>query len=218
MKADLARWAEACGHVDWGYGGPHDAPTYCCQPHESDFFHPNHGRWKTSYGQFFLSWYSDRLVQHVHAMLQTAQQVLAEPGRPRLISSETCSQNCLTHLELTFRSPVRLGIKLAGVHWCYTCASHPAEATAGYFNCHGHNGYAPFFRAVAAADGVVSFTCVEMRDCEHPPEGACSPEQLLQQILCTAQAHGTLSAPAPLMALLHPLFHLLQCWVHLHGP
>ena len=22
----------------------------------------------------------------------------------------------------------------------------------------------------------VSFTCVEMRDCEHPPDGRCSPE------------------------------------------
>lgn len=95
------------------------------------------------------------------------------------------------HKEVTYRSPVRLGIKLAGVHWCYACASHAAEATAGYFNTSGRDGYAPFFRAAARTGGVVSFTCVEMRDCEHPPESACSPERLLQQVIQTSQAHGT---------------------------
>jgi beta-amylase len=91
---------------------------------------------------------------------------------------------------LTFRSPVRLGIKLAGVHWCYATASHAAEATAGYYNSAGRNGYDPLFAAAAAADGVVSFTCVEMRDCEHPPESCCSPERLLLQVLETSQKHG----------------------------
>ena len=33
----------------------------------------------------------------------------------------------------------------------------------------------------------MSFTCVEMRDCEHPPEAAAGPEQLLKQIVNTAR-------------------------------
>lgn len=36
----------------------------------------------------------------------------------------------------------------------------------------------------------LSFTCVEMRDCEHPPEGRCSPQALLQQVIESAEQHG----------------------------
>lgn len=32
--------------------------------------------------------------------------------------------------------------------------------------------------------------CVEMRDCEHPPEGRCSPQALLQQVIDRAEEHG----------------------------
>ena len=85
MRRDLARWADACGRPLWGLGGPHDAGSYCSQPHETAFFHPEHGRWKSDYGEFFLNWYSDRLAQHVAAMLRAAERVLAEPGRPRLV-------------------------------------------------------------------------------------------------------------------------------------
>lgn len=35
---------------------------------------------------------------------------------------------------------------------------------------------------LAEFKGRLSFTCVEMRDCEHPPEGRCSPQGLLQQV------------------------------------
>jgi hypothetical protein len=36
----------------------------------------------------------------------------------------------------------------------------------------------------------VSFTCVEMRDCEQPYEAACGPEALLKLIIDTASAEG----------------------------
>lgn len=32
-------------------------------------------------------------------------------------------------------------------------------------------------------NALLSFTCVEMRDCEHPPESMCSPQGLLKQII-----------------------------------
>ena len=31
-------------------------------------------------------------------------------------------------------------------------------------------------QVLAKHDARMSFTCVEMRDCEHPPEGRCSPQ------------------------------------------
>jgi hypothetical protein len=37
-------------------------------------------------------------------------------------------------------------------------------------------------QVLAEFKGRLSFTCVEMRDCEHPPEGRCSPQGLLQQV------------------------------------
>lgn len=45
-------------------------------------------------------------------------------------------------------------------------------------------------QVLAEFKGRLSFTCVEMRDCEHPPEGRCSPQGLLQQVLETAEHYG----------------------------
>ena len=39
-------------------------------------------------------------------------------------------------------------------------------------------------------DAVASFTCVEMRDCEHPPEAASGPEALLGHVVETAAEFG----------------------------
>ena len=50
--------------------------------------------------------------------------------------------------------------------------------------------YDPIMQLVAKLDCRLSFTCVEMRDCEHPPEGRCSPEALLQHIIECAEAYG----------------------------
>jgi hypothetical protein len=89
-----------------------------------------------------------------------------------------------------FAPAVALGAKLAGVHWWFKSRSHAAELTAGYYNARGRDGYAPLMRALAAAGARCSFTCVEMRDCEHPPEGRCSPQGLLRQVLGCAERHG----------------------------
>lgn len=85
---------------------------------------------------------------------------------------------------------VKLGIKLAGVHWCSKSLGHAAENTAGYYHTAKHNGYAPIMAMLARHGAHASFTCVEMRDCEHPNEGACGPEDLLELVLDTAAQHG----------------------------
>ncbi len=50
--------------------------------------------------------------------------------------------------------------------------------------------YDPIMALLARLDGRLSFTCVEMRDCEHPPAGRCSPQALLQHIIESAEAYG----------------------------
>lgn len=85
---------------------------------------------------------------------------------------------------------VKVGIKLAGVHWCSKSLGHAAENTAGYYHTAKHNGYEPIMQMLARHGALASFTCVEMRDCEHPNEGACGPEDLLELVLDTADKYG----------------------------
>lgn len=81
----------------------------------------------------------------------------------------------------SFERSCAVGIKLAGVHWWFKSRSHAAELTAGYYNTRHRNGYTDVMRLLARQQAKVSFTCVEMRDCEHPPEGRCSPQGMLPE-------------------------------------
>lgn len=75
-----------------------------------------------------------------------------------------------------FEPACQLGAKLAGVHWWFKSRAHAAELTAGYYNTRERNGYSPLMDVLKKYHTHLSFTCVEMRDCEHPPEGRCSPQ------------------------------------------
>lgn len=81
-----------------------------------------------------------------------------------------------------FEAACQLGVKLAGVHWWFKTKSHAGELTAGYYNTYDHNGYDPIMDVLKRNGARLSFTCVEMRDCEHPPDACCSPQGLLQQV------------------------------------
>lgn len=142
------------------------------------------GSWDTPYGVFFLNWYSTLLVNHADKVLNAARRVLSEKGRPRIAREvlDTSDGGSL----FVFDPAVRLSIKLAGVHWWFKSKSHAAENTAGYYSTCYRNGYVPIFDMLAKHRASASFTCVEMRDCEHPTEGRCSPEGLLNQVLATA--------------------------------
>lgn len=86
-----------------------------------------------------------------------------------------------------FEPNLKLGVKCAGVHWWFKTRAHPAELTAGYYNTRDRDGYGPIMDVLKKHNALMSFTCVEMRDCEHPPESMCSPQGLLQQIIGTSQ-------------------------------
>ncbi len=71
---------------------------------------------------------------------------------------------------------------MAGLHWWWHTRSHAAEATAGYWNCAGCDGYAPLVAACARHGLALTLTCVEMCDAQHPPAALCGPEGLLRQV------------------------------------
>ncbi|KIZ05231.1 hypothetical protein MNEG_2733 [Monoraphidium neglectum] len=188
MLGDLRRAAHIAGRPEWGHGGPHDAGHYNSKSWETGFFVSQGGNWQTEYGHFYLSWYSGHLVAHADRILGAAAAALSKPGRPRLLRSAIELDD--GHVVYEFEPAVKLGAKLAGVHWWFKSRAHAAELTAGYYNTRDRDGYAPIMRTLSKYNARLSFTCVEMRDCEHPPEGRCSPQGLLQQVLECAEAHG----------------------------
>ena len=94
----------------------------------------------------------------------------------RVISWVCYVQHVDGHVVYEFEPACHLGAKLAGVHWWFKSRVHAAELTAGYYNTRERDGYADLMAVLKKHSARLSFTCVEMRDCEHPPEGRCSPE------------------------------------------
>ncbi|KAE8671721.1 Beta-amylase [Hibiscus syriacus] len=156
MRASLEAAAEAFGKKDWGKGGPHDSGHYKQLPEETGFFKRD-GTWNTEYGQFFLQWYSGKLLEHGDRILAAAKGTFHGTG-------------------------AKLSAKVAGIHWHYGTRSHAAELTAGYYNTRHHDGYLPIAKVFSKHGVVFNFTCMEMRDGEQPAYANCSPEGLVRQV------------------------------------
>nr|GMD97295.1 beta-amylase 3, chloroplastic [Ipomoea batatas]GME00009.1 beta-amylase 3, chloroplastic [Ipomoea batatas] len=164
MRASLAASAEALGKGDWGRSGPHDAGQYHQFPEDTGFFRRD-GTWKTEYGQFFLEWYSGKLLEHGDRILTAAAGVFQGTG-------------------------AKLSGKIAGIHWHYNTRSHAAELNAGYYNTRERNGYLPIAHMLAKHGVVFNFTCMEMKDGEQPGSANCSPEGLVRQVKVATKAAG----------------------------
>ncbi|KAF4362559.1 hypothetical protein F8388_011386 [Cannabis sativa] len=156
MRASLQASALGIGKKDWGKSGPHDTAKYSQFPEESEFFKRD-GTWNTDYGQFFLEWYSKKLLAHGDDILAAAQGVFRGTG-------------------------AKLSGKIAGIHWHYNTRSHAAELTAGYYNTRHQDGYLPIAQMFGRHDAVFNFTCMEMKDGEQPEHANCSPEGLVRQV------------------------------------
>ncbi|XP_042503984.1 beta-amylase 3, chloroplastic-like [Macadamia integrifolia] len=156
MRASLEASAEAIGKGDWGKGGPHDAGHYNQFPEDTGFFR-REGTWNTEYGQFFLEWYSGKLLEHGDKLLASAEGIFQGTG-------------------------AKLSGKVAGIHWHYGSRSHAAELTAGYYNTRHRDGYLPIAQMMVKRGVVLNFTCMEMRDGEQPANANCSPEGLVRQV------------------------------------
>ncbi|KAJ3681784.1 hypothetical protein LUZ60_014357 [Juncus effusus] len=164
MKASLQAAAIEAGHREWGNGGPHDAGHYNQFPEETGFF-KREGTWNTEYGNFFLNWYSDKLLKHGDQILSSADSIFTDTG-------------------------AKLSAKVAGIHWHYRSRSHAAELTAGYYNTRNRDGYIPIAKMLAKKGAVMNFTCMEMKDEQQPGHAGCAPELLVQQVKKAASSAG----------------------------
>ena len=156
MRASLEASAEAIGKVDWGRSGPHDSGQYNQFPEDTGFFR-REGTWNSEYGQFFLEWYSNKLLEHGDKILESAKTIFQTFG-------------------------MKLSGKIAGIHWHYRTRSHAAELTAGYYNTRFRDGYLPIAKMLAKHGVVFNFTCMEMKDRQQPEHANCSPEGLVRQV------------------------------------
>mmetsp|Transcript_7007 Transcript_7007/g.17898 ORF Transcript_7007/g.17898 Transcript_7007/m.17898 type:complete len:585 (-) Transcript_7007:109-1863(-) len=179
MLADLKVKAKQVNHPEWGHGGPHDSGQYNNCPWDTGFFHPENGSFNTEYGKFFLNWYSSLLVEHGDRVLTSIEEVMREkcPAPSAIRCRHKDGVVSLKVLE-----EVKMGVKLAGVHWWYRSSSHAGELTAGYHNTREHNGYEAIMAMLKRHKASANFTAVEMRDCEQPEYAKCSPEGLLGQM------------------------------------
>ncbi|CAJ1952243.1 unnamed protein product [Sphenostylis stenocarpa] len=162
MLSSLKAAAEAEGKPEWGSTGPTDAGHYNNWPEDTQFFRKEGGGWNGPYGEFFLTWYSQMLLDHGDRILTSAKSIFDNPG-------------------------VKISVKIAGIHWHYGSRSHAPELTAGYYNTRFHDGYLPIAQMLARHGAIFNFTCIEMRDHEQPQDALCAPEKLVKQVALATQ-------------------------------
>ncbi|KAI7730763.1 hypothetical protein M8C21_008050 [Ambrosia artemisiifolia] len=169
MLSSLKAAAENYGKPEWGSTGPTDAGEYNNWPEDTNFFKKEDGGWNSEYGEFFLSWYSQMLLEHGDRILASATSIFENRG-------------------------VKISVKVAGIHWHYGTRSHAPELTAGYYNTRYRDGYLPIAQMLGRHGAVFNFTCIEMRDHEQPQDAQCAPEKLVQQVtLATREAQVALA-------------------------
>lgn len=126
----LMKAAEARGHSSWARG-PDNAGSYNSKPDETGFFSEG-GDYDGYYGRFFLSWYSQVLVEHGDRVLSLA----------KLTFEDTC-----------------IAAKLSAIPWWYKTASHAPELTAGFYNSCNRDGYAAIVALLKKHGVTLKFTC-----------------------------------------------------------
>ena len=169
MLSSLKAAAEAAGKPKWGSTGPTDAGHYNNWPEDTQFFRREGGGWTSPYGEFFLNWYSQMLLDHGERILSSAKSIFQDMG-------------------------VKISVKVSGIHWHYGTRSHAPELTAGYYNTRFRDGYIPIAQMLARHGAILNFTCIEMRDHEQPQDALCAPEKLVRQVaLATREAQVPLA-------------------------
>ncbi|KAF8387922.1 hypothetical protein HHK36_026584 [Tetracentron sinense] len=165
MLSLLQQHAQAAGNPKWGLSGPHDAPGYDQSPNSNNFFKEHGGSWETSYGDFFLSWYSNQLISHSDRLLSLA--------------STTFSDSSMT---ISGKVPI--------MHSWYKTRSHASELTAGFYNTVNRDGYDTVAEMFARHSCTMILPGMDLSD-EYQPQGSLSsPELLLAQIKTACRKHG----------------------------
>lgn len=165
MLSSLKQYAESNGNPLWGLGGPHDAPGSDQPPMTSTFFKDNEGSWETTYGNFFLSWYSEQLISHGSRLLSLATETFHDV-------------------------PISICGKLPLVHSWYKTRSHPSELTAGFYNTANRDGYVEVVEMFAKHSCQLILPGMDLSDNHQPNESLSSPELLVAQITSSCRKHG----------------------------
>ncbi|KAL0442617.1 UNVERIFIED_CONTAM: Beta-amylase 2, chloroplastic [Sesamum latifolium] len=141
-----------CGRKPEGTG------SYNSKPHETKFF-SDYRSYDGFFGRFFLSWYSQVLIDHGDQVL--AQANIVFQGTPTVA-------------------------KLPCIHWWYKSESRAAELTAGFYNITCQNGYVPIALMLKKHKTALNIIGVELRTLdqyEEFPEVLANPEGLVWQVL-----------------------------------
>lgn len=161
MLASLDACARKAGMEQWANGGPLGASNLLHDPEETSFFRSN-GSWDTSYGRFFLEWYSGMLVLHGERLCSVTQAIFLHTG-------------------------TKISAKVAGIHWHYYTCSHPSELTAGYYNTFLRDGYIPVARLFSRYGMTLCCTCFAKQDTEEQGNSKSSPEGYVRQLVNAAR-------------------------------
>ena len=164
MLSILKQHAEASGNPLWGLAGPHDAPAYDQPPNSTNFFRDG-GSWESSYGDFFLSWYSNQLITHGDHLLSLAASTFSD-------------------------TRVTIHGKIPLMHSWYKTRSHPSELTAGFYNTYKRDGYEAVAEIFAKNSCKIILPGMDLSDSHQPQETLSSPELLLLQIMAACRKHG----------------------------
>ncbi|KAK7331324.1 hypothetical protein VNO77_25546 [Canavalia gladiata] len=163
MLSFLKQHAEASGNPLWGLGGPHDAPAYDQSPYSTGFFKDG-GSWESTYGDFFLSWYSNQLITHADCLLSLAASTFGDTG-------------------------VKIYGKIPLVQSWYATQSHPSELTAGFYNTANRDGYEQVAEIFARNSCRMILPGMDLSDANQSHETHSRPELLLAQIMAACRKH-----------------------------
>uniref|UniRef100_A0A0D3FDM5 Beta-amylase n=1 Tax=Oryza barthii TaxID=65489 RepID=A0A0D3FDM5_9ORYZ len=136
MLSSLKAAAEAVGKPEWGNAGPGDSGGYNDWPEDSPFFR-REGGWNTPYGEFFMSWYSQMLLEHGERILSAASGVYT--GTPG----------------------VKISVKVAGIHWHYGVGLAGENALPRYDET-AHDQIVTTAAEKAEEERMVAFTYLRM--------------------------------------------------------
>ncbi|KAJ6255165.1 hypothetical protein M0813_11705 [Anaeramoeba flamelloides] len=162
MKASLQKSANNAGHSEYN---KIPSVEYNSYPYQTSFFtEGTSDNYRSQYGAWFLSWYSQQLISHGDRVLAKANAI--------------------------FSGKVQIAAKISGIHWWYKTSNHAAECTTGYFNTDENDGYRAPAQLLKKYDVLFDFTCLEMSDSSQPSWADCGPQELVQQTLSDAKAQG----------------------------
>ncbi|KAJ7948198.1 Beta-amylase [Quillaja saponaria] len=162
LEADFKEAAATAGHPEWEL--PDEAGEYNDKPESTEFFSSN-GTYLSEKGKFFLTWYSNKLLDH-------GDQILEEANKTFL--------GC----------KIKLAAKVSGIHWWYKVENHAAELTAGYYNLNDRDGYRPIARMLPRHHAILNFTCLEMKNSEQIAISKSGAQELVQQVLSGGWREG----------------------------